>query len=69
MLPIYRHSLRFFESLRAAGRPDLAALNAAIDGRLNVSYYYNRRAGLPPRAAWRGAWSDYRAYYVRTFET
>ena len=57
---ILRHSIRFFVDLAARGRPDLAATNAAVDGRLRLAVFYGRRAGLPTRQAWKLAWSTYR---------
>ena len=57
---ILRHSLRFFELLAAAGRPDLAAENAAVDGRFRLAVLYGRRAGLSTRRAAKLAWSLYR---------
>ena len=57
---ILRHSLRFFERLAAAGRPDLAAENAAVDGRFRLAVLYGRRAGLSAKQAARLAWSLYR---------
>ena len=55
-----RHSIRFFVNLAANGRPDLAATNAAVDGRLRLAVLYGRRAGLSTRQAWKVAWSTYR---------
>jgi len=39
----YRHGLSFFQGLANRGRPDLAALNAADDGRYTLAAYYERR--------------------------
>ena len=53
--PNFRHSLRFFRDLAAAGRNDLAGDNAAIDGRLRLAMTFYRRHW--PTLTARGAWT------------
>jgi hypothetical protein len=58
---MHLRSLSFFEYLaKERGRPDLAAANAAGDGRLRLAVLYNRQRGLSPREAWKDAWWEYR---------
>jgi predicted DNA-binding transcriptional regulator YafY len=58
---LLRHSYSFFNKLADNGRPDLAAVNAAVDGRFRLSILYSKRAGLSARQAWYLAWRQYRA--------
>ena len=58
---LLRHSLRFFQSLSDRGRPDLAAHNAAVDGRFRLAILYGKRSGLDARSAWYLAWRQYRS--------
>ena len=52
----------FYRSLAARGRADLAAKNAAINGRFRLAIIYGRRSGLSTRQAWLVAWSQYREH-------
>ena len=63
---LLRHSIRWFRALAQQGRPDLAAYNAAVDGRFRLAVLYNRRSGLAPKQAWKLAWRAYRQ--ERTYE-
>lgn len=56
----FRHSLQFFTWLAHKGRSDLAAQNAAVDGRLRLAVLFGVRSGLSARSAWYLAWSTYR---------
>lgn len=56
-----RHSLQFFKCLDQRGRPDLAAINAAVDGRLRLAMYYWKRSGLDARSAWKESHRLYRS--------
>lgn len=58
----YRHSMRFFRRLLDEGRPDLAALNAAVDGRLMLAFRFYRKWGLSARDAWKLTWGTYREH-------
>lgn len=60
-----RHNLRFFKNLVDQGRPDLAAQNAAADGRFRLALYFARRDGLSARQAWTLVWRWYRMDVVR----
>jgi hypothetical protein len=63
MNPNFRHPMSFFRALANRGRADLAATNAAIDGRFRLAVFFFRRhwPELTARQAWTMAWRDFRA--------